>query len=820
MLKYILLTGSGVLLCVALRAQQAAPSPKVPSEPLNVKEQAQTLWKQTPLNKAIADSVNARSGKWLQAPDTVLRAVGQQSKALMSAYLSPAATNQFMQYMANTGGKGKVQQLQQALRVVKDTGKINHYFDNKLRGFYALRQQLPLPKKGQDLLKVNLKQVQAGVVTDNAPAAIARTYSNIQINGSVALAGIPFAVNGTNLNTAAPAWDNSRMAQLVKAGFDKQAFLEQLSARVSKDYDLRKYFLDDIDVKAAVKQYADARVKEIHGKLDSLYKGGTALIPSEELLQLDSVQLKNLVMNSGKGLQQWGDSTLSEQQSRNKYLQELLQMKQSLGKELDLKNTLTGSFDAKQKLTGLMNSVEGRKQAAKDLLPLNGLEKLFLKMKTLNIGDIGVDASKGNVSDLFMTGAAGTLLDNNRLLMLGVGKRKDAAGMRDAAFTSSLAPTDYSLQFLRMGKGDIGEKHSHIGIVNANTKDANRRQFNMPALPRNAFNLSFSKQMSLGEYGTLNAEVSKSNNVFAGGTGKDGSALGSKAAAFSLMDDFWSTFSAGLGWNGDVKEWQSTHRVYVNYAGLGYNNPASPYAARGSWQYGFKVKKRFQRNRLQLGARLDQKNMSTSTVYNSSWKSTQIGFDGRYKLDKHVSFDARYSQAVMKHKGGKGDGGDFVNRLLSMSSMINGRLFNKPSNSHVMLAFQQMEQQSATIPLNSLMTNINLTQTLTFKTNTLVMNVFYNRDIKDNALYGNLLTAEASWNYQLWERVSCSSGLTYLSNTGIVKQAGVKQHVQTMLLPKLSMNAYVDCRTSFLNSAQNYLFGNFRGELSFLYTLD
>jgi len=797
MAKYILLVSVFLLPLIAVSAQDGSDTLIRPGL---------IYAGNAPLKTAIIDSLNSRNGGVTISP------LGD------SRQLNARAATRFAAYIGDVGGKRMFNKQLKAYQITKDTSRLSGYLDTKLRGFYALRAQSGLSTTAfHGPLKVELSGITTGIVADNSPGAVNGVYGNASIAGTIALKGIPFDVQYNHISGGNGVYPGIRNGGLIKTGFDREAYLNNLSAGVKDNYDLNKYFLSDIDLKAAMKAYSDQGLNRIKSDMAATFKGQLPEISAEEFLQLDSTQLKNLVISRAKELD--ADST---EKVSGEYLKRLQQLKGEMGNEHDIRQDLYGNYDVKQQAAGYINNEEHRIAAAKELLPLNGLQKMFLYVKDLRGGAIGVDGGKGTAKDLFMNGAAGSMLKDDRFIMLGAGSRDDNAGLRNTAFSSSLMPSNYAMQFAQLGKGDIAAAHTHVGAVNASTRQVSGQQLGQALLPRNTFTGSIEKQLDLGEYGVLSGMVSKSNSVAGGGTAADGSVMGAKVAALGIMDDFWSTFSAGISYAGDIESWRLSPKVYVDYAGLGYSNPASPYGTRGSWRYGMQLKKRLQQNRLIIGARIDRKDMHTSPVYNSKWQSTLFGFDAKYKLDKYITLDARYRQSAMVHSGGKDTigGSDFITRQLNLGSRIRSTILSKPANSNVILSFQQMDYRNALSPLKSLLVNVGITQTMVFKTNVLAVNLFYNKDLKDNALYNNLFTADASWNYRLTENTSCSSGLTWLSNEGVVKQAGLKQSIQTSLSSRLSLSGYADCRTNLYNTAQNYLFGTFRGEVSLNYSLN
>jgi hypothetical protein len=106
------------------------------------------------------------------------------------------------------------------------------------------------------------------------------------------------------------------------------------------------------------------------------------------------------------------------------------------------------------------------------------------------------------------------------------------------------------------------------------------------------------------------------------------------------------------------------------------------------------------------------------------------------------------------------------------------------------------------------------------KSTVLMMNMFYNKEIADYRLMGDLLTAEIGAGYSLFKILSLNSSVTYLNNSIAARQLGIRQSVNAMVLKNCSVGAYIDCRKNLITPVNTYLYGNLRGELSVRYQIN
>ncbi|MCK7556258.1 hypothetical protein MKQ70_15030 [Chitinophaga sedimenti] len=463
----------------------------------------------------------------------------------------------------------------------------------------------------------------------------------------------------------------------------------------------------------------------------------------------------------------------------------------------------------------------GRKSypECKRAVSAGGLQRFFLRVKELNIGSFNTDASAGSVAGLLMNGAGAGFFNKGKMLMLGAGVRTDGLGMKDAFLTDNIAPSRYALQYARFGKGDLAETHSHLTVLNASTKDNTRQQINQQFLSRNIFVGTVSQQLELGEYGVIKGDFSKSNSSFGEVTaGNNGYAVSEKAAALSFFKDFWQTVSVGLRYSGQVPQAGLTQRAYLDYAGMGYNNPGTPFGSRGTWKYGFDLKRRWRFHHMSTGLRMDFRDIHTA--FDAGWRNRQYAADLQFRVKRNWNFTTRMMQSSMKSTADAKEENGFLTRQVSLTSQYSGHMGSLPASNLVTAGLQQMRFTTAGVPLNSTLINVNMAENIVIDKNLLSVNFFYNRDLQQNALYSNLLNMDAGWSYMLFKTLSCSSGLTFLDNKGLVTQGGIKQTPAFELIPKVQVNIYTDCRKNFYSSPQNYLFGTFRSEFSLQYLID
>ncbi|SDF70874.1 hypothetical protein SAMN04488121_102723 [Chitinophaga filiformis] len=757
---------------------------------------ARNLINQPVLKSALVNAINSKVVD-LHSLDTTPPALPFERLGLSG--LHQGARAQFVQYMKAGNTATAIAKMQRLFDGMKDSTKQTRYIDNKLRGFYALReQQLPgnftLPGKPEN----KVKGISWTSTYSDSTAMMSGWWNEGTIQDVFSISSIPFQLNYSTLSGYDYTNTSLQDAHFMKISFDREAYLEKINQQLQKKYDLKKYFLEDLDVKSSMKKYAADQLVLIKGSKDSV--GGK--LSADQLMYLDSAQLRNVLIRNR-------DTSAG-------YYNKVMALKRQLGGVKEMNQMLGGQQRVNGNIQGWLQKPENTSRIAGNLLHMSPLQRLMMNMKDLKVGSIGANASKGSLSDLFMTGAAGTFLKGNKFIMLAAGKSNEL-GVQDVGLQSATGHGSYGMQFLRLGRGDIGNKQSHVSVLNANSKSQQQYGFNTAAIRRNVFVGSVSQQLSLGELGTLDFELSKSSSQFGSG-GQDAAAV-SKSAAGQFLDDIWATASIGMAYNGDVKKIGLTHKVYFNYAGLGYVNPGAPFASRGTLQYGFLVKRSWLRNKAAVSLRTDIRDLAVSPLTDNKRKSLQYALDARYRFTRRFTLSMNVLQNSLKENTDAGKYTAFLNRKISFISQANGKIAGKSFSNNSSLGLQQLNYMQPDAPVKSLFINATSMQTWMAGPGMVMISALYSRDVNNAAVYNNMLNTEAGYQYLLW-KLSCSSSLIYMDSKDVVTQIGLRQQVAAQLFKRWSLSISADGRQNLRNTTANYYYGRFNTAMSLHYQIN
>jgi|GEM_PF-719601 len=717
-----------------------------------------------------------------------------------------------------------------------DTALNTRYMDKELRAMYAFKdsgrwvKQFAIPAQ----LDNQPRYLGVEVATSDTLGLYKGWWHNISFADDIQIGGVPMLLQFTNLSGHDWMNDGSMNASLIKMSFNKEAYWQKLQRFTHDHFDLQKYYLSDFDYHQYVEEYLNARLENILSSPNFIKQAGAlrSLVSKDQLLYMDSVQLQKLILTyyyydpeklssflegdaADKDLP--GDFLVYE--TREAYLSALLELKSEIGYggDIDLAALQLENWRSFQHQRAY--DYKNIPSLAKELIPLNGFQRFFLKLNQLTLGNFTMQ-SGGIWNQAFVAGGFASIDIGKYRFAAALGTRRDVS-LSQQMFMGSLKPASFNFQYLQLGIGKQHLNNAKIEVLNTFSKNLERGQFVGRSVNQNVFVGGLNTQIYMGKLGRLNASISKSSSQFntISNSSKEYANI-SKAAIGQFFNDFWMTAAVNLNYSGTVKPWGLEQAFHVGYSGLGYNNPGNPYALRGAWQYGLNLKKSILEKRGMIQFRGRLKDMARSVVTGSKWRSWNYSVDGRYKVSRRWFLYGRYVSSSSSSRQDGVNSDVFVNRRGSLASQWQGKWFGKRVSNYSSFGLQQMRYESGWQPVHSEFIKMNTQLSMALKQNFLSISLFYNRDMKQQAVYGNLFTADLGYTYILKPTLQATSGINYLDNKDVVQQAGIKQQVNWQFKSRWAVQASADLRHNFKNSSQNYLYGKFRADLSLYYLLN
>ena len=268
----------------------------------------------------------------------------------------------------------------------------------------------------------------------------------------------------------------------------------------------------------------------------------------------------------------------------------------------------------------------------------------------------------------------------------------------------------------------------------------------------------------------------------------------------------------------DIKDIGASDNLHFSYAGLGYQNPGNNGYSGAQMKLGGNIKKYFYKNKLSLNLRTDFNNMPISYTSNDQWRNYQVQLDGRYLINKTFNINFEYTT-----NGTNKRVDDIITPVYSFQKIqFDGNATYKIGKdytvTHLTIGKQDFSNSYVSAGVGSLLM-INYTQSLLMNLNSLTVTVFYNKELADVKLIGNMLNSDVSYQYTLLGKVSLSSGLIYLNNSGIANQVGIRQSVQLYATTHFSVDTYLNLNKNLITPRYADLYSTCRAELSLKYNL-
>ncbi len=763
--------------------------------------------------------------------------------------MNDPAVGEFLYYVRNNFGADRVNKVMKNFSMAGDSASMQKYIGTKLRGFYSVSglESFKIPSFDK-LVNNNFNGVEYNIARDNTALAPSPWMHQLSVNDQVQIMDIPFQVGFSNLsNEYVPLQYNN----LMKVSFDKDGFKQGLQQKLGKYYNMKKYLLADMDVLSYVKNHFETELlQQVKGVSNEVITDPNAFLKSklsnEELLKLDNDQIREKLLSNSEvlsihdrlqGSQQllteYGasmtaaqkDSLLQSMKSQSAYLASVEQLSNRVSA---LKNKMDASGINANQVTRLQQKLNANaeeslqqpqviKEAANNLLPLNGLQRFFSSVSGLNAGTFGKNGSERGINTLLRGGLDLSVLKKKNTFSGGLGSVKDGGFLKDNGLQNSIFSSASFMQFLQLGKGEEGKNNTRVTVINSNTTSPNMANFSQLALPRNILAGTISKTFRVRRAGVVEAEISKSATQYKNTVSPNADqVMEAKSALFSYTDDLFQTLSAGLRYSDEWEKAGLSHDVHVSYAGFGYSNPGNPSAAKGSWQYDMQLRKQITRNGHVQG-RFANRTYNYSGDGDKQWNNMQFDLQGRYRFSRKLTLGAKLNQYQLVRREADTKQKMYVSRKVSADAQYAGRIKGISQRSMLSLGWQQFDNIAVQQGGQSNLLLIQWVTTVPVGSKVISVNTFYNKEIADHELMGDLLTAEAGLGFPVLKTIMLNSSLTYLNNSIAARQIGLRQSVSTTVLKNCTVGLFVDCRKNLVTPVNPWLYGNFRGELSVHY---
>jgi hypothetical protein len=451
--------------------------------------------------------------------------------------------------------------------------------------------------------------------------------------------------------------------------------------------------------------------------------------------------------------------------------------------------------------------------------PAKGMQSVFSRLDAFKIGSFGNNAPGGvQNQDVFMNGAHVTLKSGTIPVTFGYGSVNDINSSKDANYQSSVYNQPRSLTYISadLKRGPGG--NIKISVISSLNREVSNSLYAIPTVSANNVAVTVSKSLNMGNFGSSVLDVSKSTTVYSNKFQPGSEAiLDQKGGLKSTSgNDLFQALSVGFTHHLDIQELNASDNLYFNYAGMGYQNPANNGYGGAQMKFGGSIKKYFYNNKLTVNLRSDLSNIPISYTSSDRWKTYLFQLDTRYVFGKHLNIALKYTANGTDKKVDGISSPVYNFQKIQFDGNSTYKIGHYYSISHFSLGEQAISNSYMAEGAANLLL-LSYTQSVVIKQNSVTANIFYNKELSAYKLIGDLLNSDVAYQYMLLKTLSMSSGVTYLSNTGIARQAGVRQGVTFFINTHFNMESYIDLRKNMITPLYPDLYASCRAEFSLKY---
>jgi hypothetical protein len=475
------------------------------------------------------------------------------------------------------------------------------------------------------------------------------------------------------------------------------------------------------------------------------------------------------------------------------------------------------------KVTEMLRSPITVKQLARQKLNLSSLERVFLNVRRLNIGQTSLD--KGNMMKQFLSNGLFSefLNDKGRYLSIQQGRTEQFGSLMDMPFTGSMLPSQGSATSVRIGKGAVEGPHTHMFFGHYRMgQEMNGLRNRLSQLMQRSTVIGFSKALTIGARGRIEADLSKSMMEMSFVRSPLDSFGGNQSFLKTMTQgDMFSSMSFNVDYSNQIESWQLEHRIYVRHAGNRYVNPGNPFLPSGTTELGLQARKTAFKGKLTGSVRASGRYYAFQEGEGTKYRNLNMMADLRWRFRRGQFLSARYQPSSFRSLGTNG------NLLNSMSRLaVEGQLVqriaglqyrNYTSIAHMKSDYGTAQSQQ---PMRTSGLMINMNQQLMLKSHTPFVNLMINRVNNQTGFvfFNNSIQVDAGTSFVIGKLVSASTAVVYNEVNNWYQQLGIRQSASANLR---SMQCFfnLDLRKNLSVSNPLYM-QNFRIDWGLRYTLN
>jgi hypothetical protein len=635
-----------------------------------------------------------------------------------------------------------------------------------------------------------------------------RGVYNYTFNSGLSVFEMPFDLSFRGQN-GIYAMQGNPFDKLLQFNFDHQAYVEKLRKKVLEKLSAEQVLAGAMTrVNALRSNYESKLRKEIQSLQNDFSKEYKTIVALPEgisdLSKSDMVALKNKLFNGQDGAAvEKIDSDGKRRELLEKVYQKIVAAKEGFENNKlvkELKSNLPFTPDNYKSFLAKPGNLG---KILDDHIDLNSVQRLFVNVTRLDIGQNAVQSGDFSLQNLINTGINTEFKSNKTSVGFIYGRNNNINNWLQAGLNNTITNEYSSVAGFSLGSGTGGsvEKSISINFFNfsgsspgADNREGMLRATYLGVPQRRDATISFHTGYAIGGTHKIGVDVSRSFGSFVDNLSQDSVLYKANAHADVFSGSGTSNYAAMVDYTGELLD--TDIRLFVKKVGMGYNNPGNSMLRKGETQVGVGFSRKWLNNKLTTRYNIDYrkqnfdplKRYSHTTVNNRVQLSYKIRRNNRVGVTYQRSdFSSRLFVAATT-KGG--------NARLQVDGAYQFSVAHKRIMNNVVISHQQLN-----VPMlageyykgNSFM--LMYSSTAMFKQSPLSLQVIINRSDNTDYLFNtSMFTAEASYGYAAASNVRLSSGLGYYTNTGWNRQVGGRQQLSATFFDKLNLDVEVSYR--------------------------
>lgn len=485
-----------------------------------------------------------------------------------------------------------------------------------------------------------------------------------------------------------------------------------------------------------------------------------------------------------------------------------------------VKQLLSTSSSNPNALKAYLTDPKNLSQVLDDQASMSVIQRLFVNVQQLNLGQNAVNSGELNMQNVVNTGVNTQFQSSTSSVGMIYGQNNNVNNWQQAGLTSQVTNEYSNLTGFKLGTGSGSKLDQSISfdmfhMSNSGSLGQSGASY-MPVAPFSDGAVSLHTGFELAPKNTITLDVSKSFGQYQQ-TGQPANG-GSELPTGSVFNGAGkSNFAGILDFNGQLLK--TDIKVYLKKVGLGYYNPGNSLLHSGETEYGLGLSRKFFSSltvKYDGDYRRQVFDPGSNYVYTAFSNKFQVG----YKIDKYDKVNLTYARSDYQS--------DFYGQApvygLTSRLQLDGSYRFTLEGKKVTNNLTVSETQTS-IPLTTggnyvdnalLITN---TSTILIRKNPLSLTILSNTSSNSSYIFNtSMFTAEANYGYTIpgWPRMS--SALGYYDNEAWNKQVGIRQQVSAVVAKKVNLDLQVSYRKAvqiIQTALANQLFVNATAHYSF-----